>query len=1062
MIRYRVLEYLQARATTLMLSPWQLWSGGDFTRCGLVLLYLGTPLYTLAAVFVVFANLCFRPPHLPRPRRVRVREQEQRGQAQGQGQAAQAQRCAPSLAAKKRAGHTARMMLCLCPAVYGAVHLLRLLLQPASAAAPLGPVGASSDCAMAGSASNGTASGAGCGDCEIAAAGSMVGGGVLWAILQWRLRGSDLTMFAASAVGAALCMGVVAQRRWSTTYTGEQGGDPGCPLGLMPCSDSTMHPSFDVPAWDLPLFIVACGGEAVLAFCLVVQIVLIRRCGTGGIGCGCSGDAHNGVHESEGVRRGHTGGGYLSAQREPLLDVVGGGLEERVRVYASPMEATGGEAEEGGAASLANHGRGSYSSSSSSRETDGSEGGMSDSDRGGGKQDDTGNDTGDGGGDDDEVSPEERSGLLSRLMFLWIVPLLWRGYKEGSVGIDDLPPLAHGDKAANITETFDRVWEREARPLQAGRTSGRARTSSVRTRQEKTKKRRRTRRGGGGSINASDDTSDDTSDDGSDGNEHGSGDRGARLRAALLLPRKGASLLRALHGSFYATFYGSGLLLLGSLAGGFGTPIILEALIREISLSSMATAASSQVSQGSAAAAAATVAAAATSAAAAASTYALSAWFTSVPSLLSSLAFSPPSLLSSSSLVSALNAAGGIQNNTHSTHNYLISSPLSQPATPPLPPHSWTRAYLLACGLFACSVTQTLLVHSFWITGIRCGMHTQVALMSAVYKKSQRLAPGYSGEFSSVGAMTNLMSTDCCRIADNYLVPALHWGTWSAAITICVSVAFLWHLLGVSCLAGVGATLLLSWPPGVYVEERRTESEKRDKTETIRKRQTETVEWFIEQMKDPTTVRVETCTSVPYLTDQPLPPFIYIPVYPSVSSPCLLSLSPPCPPRVSPISRRYVSRRIQKVSGDIQRLRDRRSAAMENALQSMSFLKAASWEPWAAANLFAVRDRELSRLRVKQLYGAVNSGVVSAAQILAPLLSFMIFALLSTGTEGGDTGGKGRTLDAPTAFASLAWFNLMRGPLGTLPWAVSALMDTLGTIRTMSDDEKRCDRHYVM
>lgn len=194
----------------------------------------------------------------------------------------------------------------------------------------------------------------------------------------------------------------------------------------------------------------------------------------------------------------------------------------------------------------------------------------------------------------------------------------------------------------------------------------------------------------------------------------------------------------------------------------------------------------------------------------------------------------------------------------------------------------------------------------------------------------------------------------------------------------------------------------------------------------------------------------------------PTPPVIHIPVYPYVSSPCLLSLSPPRPPRsprASPVSRRYVSRRIQKVSGDIQRLRDRRSAAMENALQSMSFLKAASWEPWVAANLFAVRDRELSRLRVKQLYGAVNSGVVSAAQILAPLLSFMIFALLSS---TGGTGGQGRTLDAPTAFASLAWFNLMRGPLGTLPWAVSALMDTLGTICTMSDDEKRCDRHFLM
>jgi hypothetical protein len=128
--------------------------------------------------------------------------------------------------------------------------------------------------------------------------------------------------------------------------------------------------------------------------------------------------------------------------------------------------------------------------------------------------------------------------------------------------------------------------------------------------------------------------------------------------------------------------------------------------------------------------------------------------------------------------------------------------------------------------------------------------------MSVVYKKSQRLAPGYSGEFSSVGAMTNLMSTDCCRIADNYLVPALHWGTWSAAVTICVSVSFLWHLLGVSCLAGVGATLLLSWPPGVYVEERRTRKDENDSKET------ETMEWLNAQMKDPTTARVGKCTSV--------------------------------------------------------------------------------------------------------------------------------------------------------------------------------------------------------
>jgi len=192
-----------------------------------------------------------------------------------------------------------------------------------------------------------------------------------------------LAVFAASAVSAVLCMGVVAQRRWSgnvaSDVTAGTEATACSPLGLEPCRSTK-----PLPSWDTPLFAVACAGNAALAVILVLQLCWQARC--------CR---QPGVLASQPgqLRRRKSGQPNFGVQgEEPLLAVAvseAADLDSKGCTYIEPSQASPEEA----------------SPEEQSPEEQSPE----------------------------EQSPEEQSGLLSRLMFLWVMPLLWKGYQQGFV-----------------------------------------------------------------------------------------------------------------------------------------------------------------------------------------------------------------------------------------------------------------------------------------------------------------------------------------------------------------------------------------------------------------------------------------------------------------------------------------------------------------------------------------------------------------------------------------------------------------------------------------------------
>jgi hypothetical protein len=61
-----------------------------------------------------------------------------------------------------------------------------------------------------------------------------------------------------------------------------------------------------------------------------------------------------------------------------------------------------------------------------------------------------------------EQSPEEASGVLSRLFFAWINPILLRGYKS-MLDTYDLPPLGLDMSAELSREAMLQAWNKRGR-----------------------------------------------------------------------------------------------------------------------------------------------------------------------------------------------------------------------------------------------------------------------------------------------------------------------------------------------------------------------------------------------------------------------------------------------------------------------------------------------------------------------------------------------------------------------------------------------------------------------
>lgn len=135
----------------------------------------------------------------------------------------------------------------------------------------------------------------------------------------------------------------------------------------------------------------------------------------------------------------------------------------------------------------------------------------------------------------------------------------------------------------------------------------------------------------------------------------------------------------------------------------------------------------------------------------------------------------------------------------HALIEFLDDSARGGAAAPPL---SLGLTYVAL--MLVSNTLQTLLLHQYFFRVFKVGQHVRTAVVLAVYRKSLRMSLA-ARTATSVGTLTNLMSTDAKRLQDlqTYLMTVIS-GPWQ----ITLALLLLWQQLGVSVLAGVAVMLL--------------------------------------------------------------------------------------------------------------------------------------------------------------------------------------------------------------------------------------------------------------
>ncbi|KAL0491571.1 ATP-binding cassette, subfamily C [Acrasis kona] len=115
--------------------------------------------------------------------------------------------------------------------------------------------------------------------------------------------------------------------------------------------------------------------------------------------------------------------------------------------------------------------------------------------------------------------------------------------------------------------------------------------------------------------------------------------------------------------------------------------------------------------------------------------------------------------------------------------------------------------YAYVFGLTALNLVGLLMIHQFFLIVTRQGMNITTGLRHVIYSKSLRIS-SRAKQSMNTGDIINVMSIDSLKVGDILkLVTYLHL-LWSGVFQIIVCLAFLFQLVGVSTLAGLGVVLI--------------------------------------------------------------------------------------------------------------------------------------------------------------------------------------------------------------------------------------------------------------
>ncbi|KAF8317717.1 ABC protein [Clavulina sp. PMI_390] len=134
----------------------------------------------------------------------------------------------------------------------------------------------------------------------------------------------------------------------------------------------------------------------------------------------------------------------------------------------------------------------------------------------------------------------------------------------------------------------------------------------------------------------------------------------------------------------------------------------------------------------------------------------------------------------------------------------------------------------------------------------------------------------------------------------------------------------------------------------------------------------------------------------------------------------------------------YAMRQLLKVRKKSMKFTDRRAGLLQEILGAMKIVKLFTYEGSFWQRINEIRHDELKGIRTLLIIRSATQAVAFTLPILASVVAFVVYAAL------------GHKLEPATIFTSLAYFNLLRAPLMTLPRALSSIVDGQNALGRMT------------
>lgn len=134
---------------------------------------------------------------------------------------------------------------------------------------------------------------------------------------------------------------------------------------------------------------------------------------------------------------------------------------------------------------------------------------------------------------------------------------------------------------------------------------------------------------------------------------------------------------------------------------------------------------------------------------------------------------------------------------------------------------------------------------------------------------------------------------------------------------------------------------------------------------------------------------------------------------------------------------RIIALKIATSSEKMMKEKDERVRMMGELLQYIRTIKMYTWEHIFVSRIMETRTREMKQLAVKKYMDAFCVYFWEGTPVLFTIFTFGLFVVT------------GHTLDAATAFTSLALFDILTAPLNIFPWVINSIIEAQVSLRRL-------------